>query len=176
MPVFDVKVEGRPAVLEWSDVHFVLKREDGEVLFETQTTDAHRAIDVVDLYLDSELSFSTPRGRLELGKHRNAAAGLRELVVNAASRDREFRAELEKSSGAGLRRGVTMTLACALPLVAHAAWTTAGLPLPGGALKDSTYCLLTFPAIGLLVGILVLNHGWQMKRVLAKSLAPLKTR
>jgi hypothetical protein len=45
------------------------------------------------------------------------------------------------------------------------------LPLPGGGLKDIRYLLLTVPAIGLLTGLVVLNHGFKTKRLVAKSMS-----
>ena len=119
-----------PCVLEWDDARFALKRAGGEVLFETETSAAHRSLDIFDLYVDSEIALTTPNGKLDLGKHRAASVALRELVALAAQTDREFRAKLDEQGKTGVRRGFRLIGACAIPIALHAAWTTADLPLP----------------------------------------------
>lgn len=176
MPSFDLPpvrddADLTPCVLEWDDARFTLKRANGEVLFETETSAAHRALDTVDLYVDSEIALTTPNGKLDLGKHRAAGAALRELVAKAAQSDREFCAKLEEQGQTGVRRGLRLIVASVIPMALHAAWTTADLPLPGGALKDVTYLLLTVPAIGLLAGLVALNYGVQARRLVARSLS-----
>ena len=89
MPSHRLTHEGGPAgakwLLEWDDATFTLKDPDSQLVFECPAAQAHRVIEVYELYAEGKVSFATPHGSLTFKKHRAAAAGLR-LFVEAGLR------------------------------------------------------------------------------------------
>jgi hypothetical protein len=81
---------GAKWVLEWDDAVFIVRAPSGETVFEVETTLAHRAIEVNELYAESKISLTTPDGPLTFKKHRAAAAALRAFFESGLRTDPEY--------------------------------------------------------------------------------------
>jgi len=104
--------EGGPAgakwQLEWDDAAFTLRDPDGQLVFECSDAQAHRVIEVYELYAEGKVSFATPHGSLTFKKHRAAAAGLRLFVEAGLRADPEYLAQLRRESARAIPRGLVM--------------------------------------------------------------------
>jgi hypothetical protein len=158
-----------PVLLEWGDTHLTVKHPGGEIVHQVELAAAHRTIDVFELYADNQIHITTGKGEIELCKNRKAAIALRTVIQNGMRDDSGFRKELDDKARVAVRRGWKIIAICAAPIAIHTAWTTVGLPLPGGSWRDVTYLALCVPVVVLLGGVVALHHGLQLKRLLRTS-------
>lgn len=115
------------------------------------------------LYVDLEISLDGPAGRIELPKHRQAALAVQQLIEAALARDPSFRHDVEQRARTAVASGLRWLVVCLAPMLVYGIATTV-LGSPRRAIDDFAHLVLFVPFVGLLAGLVALNHGWQQLR------------
>jgi hypothetical protein len=85
-------------LLEWDNVTFELKDADGRVVYESEAAEAHRIVELYELYEEGKISLSSPYGSLVFEKNPAALADLRQFMDAAIASDVEYRKALRRQS------------------------------------------------------------------------------
>jgi hypothetical protein len=99
---------GEEWLLQWDCVDFILTAPDGETGLVSDTSTAHRLLDVSKLYLHHTISFDLPNRNLVFKRNRPAADDLCRLLEQAVSADCEFRREMLLRARVMLALGIAL--------------------------------------------------------------------
>lgn len=109
-------------LLEWDESTFTLKGPDGQPVLQTETPQAHRLIEIYELYEEGKISFETPAGSLTFKKQRAAANDLRALVDAGLRSDAEYRLLRMQRARRLIPFGLAMSIVGAIPLALFSWW------------------------------------------------------
>ena len=111
-------------LLEWDDSALTLKAPDGELVFDAPADQAHRAIEIFELYAEQKISFATPNGPLTFRQQKPAATDVREYVENGLRSDPEYCTALLRQSRAAITRCIVMFILGAIPFALYCWWAS----------------------------------------------------
>ena len=111
-------------LLEWDEVHFRLETPQGETLLDAPTAQAHRMIEIYELYVEGKVRFETPEGSLIFRSQKDAVADVRRYVEAGLRSDTEYRTHLLQQSRAAIPRGLVMFLIGAVPFGLYCWWAS----------------------------------------------------
>jgi len=111
-------------VLEWDESTFRLKTPQGETVLDAPTAQAHRVIEIYELYVEGKISFETPQGSLTFQPQKDAVADVRAYIEAGLRSDSEYRAELLQQSRFAIPCGLVMFLIGAVPFGLYCWWAS----------------------------------------------------
>jgi len=122
--------------LEWDESFFRLKSPDGQTALETDSSEAHRLIDLQGLYTERKISLATPEGLLTFKPQKAAAKDLRCFVEAALSCDLDYRRIVEEQSRKTVRLGLSLFFGSGIPFGLFCWWAVQAPPPPPGLLQS----------------------------------------
>jgi hypothetical protein len=118
--------------LEWDESLFRLNRPDGQIVLEIESVQAHRLIELNQLYLFQKVSFGTSKGSLTFKRQKAAVGEVRRLVEAGLRSDLDYRQCVKEQSRRATRRGLGMFLGGGIPFALYCWWASwAPNPPPG---------------------------------------------
>ena len=118
--------------LEWDESGFQTRWPGRSDRFETQSAQAHRIIELQNLYNHQRVCFVTPQGSLVFKRQKAAFADVRSMVETGLRSDLEYRQQVRKRSRQLARRGLMMFLGGGMPFALYCWWASVA-PKPAPA-------------------------------------------
>jgi len=110
--------------LEWDESVFRLKGPDGQTALETQSAQAHRLIELQNLYNFLRVSLVTPDGSLTFKRQKAAVSDVRRFVEAGLRSDPDYRQQIRERSRRLAWRGLTMFLGGGIPFALYCWWAS----------------------------------------------------
>jgi hypothetical protein len=143
--------------LEWDESYFRLKAPDGQTALETKSAQAHRLIELQNLYNHQRVCFVTPDGSLVFKRQKAAIVDVRALVEAGLRSDPDYRQQIRERSRKLAWRGFMMFLGGGIPFALYC-WWASWAPNPPPALFRTVGPLIHL-ALLLLLGLLAGGVG-----------------
>ena len=169
-------------VLEWNDLSFSLKSTDRRHALEVPTADAHRLIDIYELYVERRVSLETSEGPIKFRRQENLLLDIRHLFECGLLRDEQYRGFLKSASRKLITRGVCMFLLGAIPfgLYSWIALATKGISEEyrdvGWLIHLMLLACLAVALAGLGIGCFAIKQSWRLRRIEHQNGKPGKAR